>query len=288
MASVASPSRPPATPNEIWEILRETASRQKEHEEYWAELRKERKEEAAREATRREEEAKWRAEEAIREAARREDEAKRREDEAKRRKEEAAREAARREDEAEQRKANAEYEAARREDDAKRREEWAELKELFADTRALVEKNSQEMSRLGHSFGDIVEHLVAPGIEERFEEIGMNLKVSSPPASRKIKENGNTIAEVDLQLENAESVMIVEVKARVRPSDVADHVIRLERLRGWYDRSNDDRKLYGAIAGAVFGLAERRTARKAGFFVMVQSGDTMELDVPGDFKPKEW
>ena len=224
MANVATTTRPPATPDEIWEILRETASRQREHEEYWAELRKERKEEAEREA--------------LREAA--------------------------------------------------RREEWAELKELFADTRKFVEKNSAEMSKLGHSFGDIVEHLVAPGIEERFEEIGLNLKIPTPPASRKIKENGNVIAEVDLQLENAESVMIVEVKAKVRLGDVSDHVSRLDKLRGWYDRRNDGRKLYGAIAGAVFGLAERRAARKAGFFVMVQSGDTMEMDVPEGFKPKEW
>ena len=238
MANVATTTRPPATPDEIWEILRETASRQREHEEYWAELRKERKEEAEREAA-------WR------------------EKEARRREDEAAWE-------------------------AKRREEWAELKELFADTRNFVEKNSAEMSKLGHSFGDIVEHLVAPGIEERFEEMGLNLKIPSPPPSRKIKENGNVIAEVDLQLENAESVMIVEVKAKVRPGDVSDHVTRLDKLRGWYDRRNDGRKLYGAIAGAVFGLAERRAARKAGFFVMVQSGDTMEMDVPEDFKPKEW
>ena len=249
MAEAATAERKPATPEEIWEILRETASRQKEHEEYWAELRKERKEEAAREAARREAEA--------------------------------AREAVRREEEAA-------WEAKRREDEARRREEWAELKELFADTRNFVEKNSAEMSKLGHSFGDIVEHLVAPGIEERFEEMGLNLKIPSPPPSRKIKENGNVIAEVDLQLENAESVMIVEVKAKVRPGDVSDHVTRLDKLRGWYDRRNDGRKLYGAIAGAVFGLAERRAARKAGFFVMVQSGDTMEMDVPEDFKPKEW
>jgi len=251
MAEAATAERKPATPEEIWEILRETASRQKEHEEYWAELRKERKEEAAREAARREAEAK-------REVARQEAEAKR--------------EAARRAEE-----------AARQEEWAKK---WAELWKGFDQTKELINGANEKMGGLEETLGKVVEHLVAPGIEDRLGQYGLAFENVYPNA--KVKENRQTIAEIDLLLEGNDARLAVEIKAKVRTGDVKDHAARLAKLREHYDRRDDRHRLFGAMAGAVFNSMERKSALSAGFFVIVQSGDTMKMDIPEGFKPREW
>jgi hypothetical protein len=41
----------------------------------------------------------------------------------------------------------------------------------------------------------------------------------------------------------------------------------------------------GAIAGAIFDDEEREAAVKEGLYVIVQSGDTVKIDIPEDFKP---
>jgi len=228
---MVSTSVTPASPDEIWAILRETAQRQKEHEV-----------EAAR----------WR-----------EEEAKRREE------------------------AEAE--------DAKRREEWAELKRGFAETKELfdrtdrqIERNNSEMGRLRNSFGEVIEHLVAPGIKERFCDLGLDFSLGKIAANMVVSENGKDVAEADLWLENAQTILVVEVKAKVKLKDVGRHKDRLEKIRSVHDGLNDSRRIIGAMAGAVFGSKERGAAHDAGFFVLAQTGDTMCMDIPEGFVPREW
>jgi hypothetical protein len=42
------------------------------------------------------------------------------------------------------------------------------------------------------------------------------------------------------------------------------------------------------VAGAVIHNNVREYALKTGFYVISQSGDTMKIDVPKDFKPQAW
>ena len=46
--------------------------------------------------------------------------------------------------------------------------------------------------------------------------------------------------------------------------------------------------LIGAIAGAIFPKEVKESALQAGFYVFVQSGDTMKLEIPEGFKPREF
>ena len=251
MASTATVEQNPATPEEIWAILRETAQRQREHEV-----------EAAR----------WREEAAKRQAEYEAEAARRQAEYDKQWREEAKRR---------------EEEAARREEEAKRREkEDARLKEMFRETKELFDKGRQEMGDLRNSFGELAEHLVAPGIRDRFKELGLSL--GKLVSNVEIVEDGRVITEADLVLENTESIVVVEVKAKPKLKDVKAHERRLERMRGWHDRSKDRRRLLGVMAGAVFGVMERKAALEAGFYVLVQSGDTMKMDIPEGFVPREW
>jgi len=192
--------------------------------------------------------------------------------------------------EAEQREAEAarrEAEAAKREaEDARLKEMFEETGRQFKETKELFDKGRQEMGDLRNSFGELAEHLVAPGIKDRFRELGFSFDMVSPNVQ--IIENGKVITEADLVLENLDCIIVVEVKAKPKIKDVKTHERRLERMRGWHDRKGDRRRILGVMAGAVFGSQEREAALESGLYVIVQSGDTMKLEIPEDFAPREW
>ncbi|MDR2144077.1 MAG: hypothetical protein LBP29_06890 [Treponema sp.] len=128
----------------------------------------------------------------------------------------------------------------------------------------------------------------APGIAEKFNAQGYGFDSISPGGKKITDAKGKTLAEVDLLLENGDYIVAVEVKARPRQDDITEHVERLEVLRRHYNKHRDVRKIRGAIAGAVFPGAVKAIARKAGLYVIEQSGDTMKIEVPEGFKPKDW
>jgi len=54
------------------------------------------------------------------------------------------------------------------------------------------------------------------------------------------------------------------------------------------DKGKPAKRILGAIAGAIFDDDVKKAALEAGFFVIGQSGDTMKIEIPEGFKPREW
>jgi hypothetical protein len=157
---------------------------------------------------------------------------------------------------------------------------WQETDKRFAETDRLIGK-------LGSRFGEMIEHMVVPNITEKFNALGYNFERVSE--NLKIKDRSrNTIAEIDILLENGDTVMAVEVKSKPNQNDVNDHIGRLEILRKAADKNNDKRKYRGAIAGAIMDENVRAYAYKTGFYVIEQAGDTVRIDIPEDFAPRDW
>ena len=65
-------------------------------------------------------------------------------------------------------------------------------------------------------------------------------------------------------------------------------MVAMEVLRRRADARNDARKFQGAIAGAIMLDEVRDYTHNAGFYVIEQTGDTVKITIPPDFKPKEW
>jgi hypothetical protein len=80
----------------------------------------------------------------------------------------------------------------------------------------------------------------------------------------------------------------VEVKAQPKDSDIDDFKRRLGVLRKYKDSIPDKRKIRGAIAGTIFEDPVKKATLKAGFYVIEQTGDTVKINVPEGFKPREW
>ena len=263
MATTAAAERPTATPEEVWATLDRVAK-------YHEEIAKQQQENERR----------WKEGIALREA-----------EDAKRRKEEAELEAKRRKEEAERQAED----AKRREEEAERYRktelEWERLFKLFGETDRKIKENDKRVGGLGRSYGKLVEHLVGPGIVKRFGEQGYRFDGVKKQRHKLFDADGDTQTEIDLLLENDDTVIAVEVKSR--PDRDAEylgrHLERLEIMRmhgkeeGW-----EGKRILGAIAGAIFEPHMRNTTLKAGLFVIEQSGDTMKMEVPEGFVPKEW
>jgi len=151
-----------------------------------------------------------------------------------------------------------------------------------------IEILSKQMGGLHNSFGELAEHLVAPGIVERFNSLGYHFNGIANRGFVILDDKGDLKTEIDILLENGDYVIVVEVKSNVRKKDIEHHIKRLEILREHRNKYNDPRKIRGAIAGAVFYPSIKEMALAEGFYVLEQSGDTMKMDLPEDFKPKEW
>jgi hypothetical protein len=155
---------------------------------------------------------------------------------------------------------------------------------------ALVEsqrETDEQIGRLSNKLGDLVEHLVAPNLQAKFNELGFTFSRTYTNA-KYFDDEKNLTAEVDVFLENGDCAVAVEVKTELKIDDVKRHVKRMEIIRRHADAKGDTRRFYGAMAAAIADAGARNYAVKTGFYVIVQSGDTMRFDIPDGFRPRAW
>ena len=155
------------------------------------------------------------------------------------------------------------------------------------ETDRRMKENAEQFGYLSNRFGELAEHLVVPSIMEKFNALGFTFgEVSN--GKKVVDAEGKTIAEVDLLLENGDTIMVVEVKAKPDQKDVEKHINRMEILRRRADARNDKRVFLGAIAGAIMPKNVRDNILQNGFYAIEQSGDTMKINIPDNFKPRRW
>jgi len=175
------------------------------------------------------------------------------------------------------------------ESDRKMKEQRKETKKIWKKAGRRINKLGKQMGDLHNRFGEMAEHLVAPSIHKRFNELGYHFSAAAEGGYivRDIS-NDKILTQVDILLENHDYLMAVEVKATVRPQDIEHHIKRLKILKEYRSKFNDTRTIQGAIAGAIFGNEEKKAVIEAGFYALVQSGDTMKIEIPEDFVPREF
>jgi hypothetical protein len=156
------------------------------------------------------------------------------------------------------------------------------------ETREQMKETDRLIGKLGNRFGELAEHLVSPGIMNKFNELGFSFTEQSMDLKIKDSGNPNACAEIDILLENGDIVIAIEVKAKPKQGDILDHIERMEVLRQRAARRNDTRKYQGAIAGAIMDESVRKFILKTGFYVIEQTGDNVRINIPEDFIPREW
>ena len=88
---------------------------------------------------------------------------------------------------------------------------WAILQEVSEsqkETAKQMKETDRMVGELSNRFGELAEHLVAPNITEKFNELGFTFE--NIYQNNRIKDSsGNYLAEIDLVLENGDIVMAV-------------------------------------------------------------------------------
>ena len=166
--------------------------------------------------------------------------------------------------------------------DRERQKQQERLEELDRITK----NNAQLIGKLGGRFGEMIEYMVVPNLEEKFREFGYIFNKTHQQTNIRDYTN-NIVTEVDITLENSEKVMIIEVKSKPSTEDIIAHIERMEKIRAYADLHNDKRIYLGAVAGMVFNNDEKAFAAKNGFYVIEPSGETFNI-IPPQGKPKEW
>ena len=123
---------------------------------------------------------------------------------------------------------------------------------------------------------------------EKFNELGFFFSQRSLDVMIKEPGNPNASTDIDILLENGDTVIAVEVKAKPKDSDVKDHIKRMEILRNRADKRKDTRKYQGAIAGAIMSQSVHQLIAKKGFYPIEQTGDTVKISIPERFTAREW
>jgi hypothetical protein len=145
---------------------------------------------------------------------------------------------------------------------------------------------NKRFGKFTNSFGDVVEHMVAPNLQKKFRELGLCFQRTSKNV---VMEEGITDLqfEIDVMLENNEKAMLVEVKTRLTIEDVKDHIARLKKMRKYAESRGENRMFLGAVAGVVMHPRTKTYALEQGFFVVEPSGETFNITSPQS-QPKEW
>jgi hypothetical protein len=177
------------------------------------------------------------------------------------------------------------------ETDRRLKESREETDRFLKESRKETDREIKEVSRivgdLGNKFGKLSEYLVVPNMMEKFNALGYVFTKTG--RNIEIRSLDNTIVtEIDILLENGDFALIVEVKSDLAEHHVTEHVTRMEKLRRYWDDHNDRRRLLGAVAGAIMTDKVKAFALKMGFYVIVQSGDTVKIEIPDGFSPRTW
>lgn len=168
----------------------------------------------------------------------------------------------------------------------KQEETARQIEELRKSQKKQEDEFNKRLGRYTNRFGEIIEHLIAPNLREKFRDLGFNFL--SANSNTLVDDHENNIHfEIDVKLENGDKVMLIEIKTKPTTEDVQEHIERLEKMRKYADLHGDKRKFLGAVAGVVMTTNVKEYALKQGFFAIEPSGETFYITPPKN-QPKEW
>lgn len=164
----------------------------------------------------------------------------------------------------------------------------AEAVQRHKEIEWLAKEAHRKVSALGSRIGEIVENMVAGNIVEKFQAYGYDIIQCDSRVKYEYKKLGIR-GEIDLFLEDGEIAILVEVKTTLETANVRRHIRQLEEYRRCADARGDKRRFVGAVAGAVVEGEAMEFAHENGMYVIVQSGEAVEIvQTPKGFKAKEW
>jgi exonuclease VII large subunit len=166
------------------------------------------------------------------------------------------------------------------------RKQFREANERWDKLERIVDKNGEQLGGLGNDLGALAENMVGPEIAKRFNELDYHFDLVGTKGCKITDKDGKTKTQVDVLLENGETVIAVEVKLKPLEKHIEHHIKQLKILKeNWISILKRNKKFMGGIAGAIWDETMKDAVHDAGLFVIEQSGDTMRIDMPEGWTP---
>jgi len=158
---------------------------------------------------------------------------------------------------------------------------------------ARVDSLSRNLGHVGQDLGELMEFIVIPKIRLAMNATGKHSfdSMQTDRTYRTIDELGEKkpFTEVDVLLYGADEVMAVETKSQLAIRDVKDHMERLEKLRRHEDLVGvKDKKLVGAVVGAIVDKDVKKFALEKGLCVVTIREEEEKLDVVEPETCRSW
>jgi len=156
-----------------------------------------------------------------------------------------------------------------------------------------VRELSRNLSHVGKDLGELMEFIVIPKIRLAMNATGKH-SFDRMVAGRKYRvfdELGEKkpFTEVDVLLYSDAEVMAVETKSHLTTRYVRDHMERLEKLRRHEDLVGvKDKKLIGAVVGAIVDKGVKKFALERGLCVVTIREEEEKLDVAEPETCRSW
>jgi len=158
------------------------------------------------------------------------------------------------------------------------------LKERSAETDRRMKELSKKLGDIGNRLGEFVEHMVEPTVVKLFQAQGV--AVHEVHSGVQVERNGKGI-EIDLLVVNDGAVVAVECKSKLTKEHVNEHVLRMEKLKQMLPAYRHH-QAFGAVAAMVVSAEVAQYAQENGFYVLAQSGESVEVRNNADFRAKAW
>ena len=139
-----------------------------------------------------------------------------------------------------------------------------------------AKRTNQLVEGIGKTNGEIAQEFFFSSLDKK--PMLANVKFDSIQSSVRTRKAGKE-HEMDIFLENGNSVGIVEVKSKVRYGDIAQLKTIVEQFYQFHPTFKSY-KIIPALAGKVFSKQLQQQALNAGFIVLTQQGNHIEQRLP--------
>jgi molybdopterin converting factor small subunit len=156
-----------------------------------------------------------------------------------------------------------------------------------ADIQGAAKEWNEKMGDFGNRLGDVVEYTFVPdAIMRKFAELGYEIETTARDYTITGADR-HSIAEVDILLQDGDTVILVEIKMKLTKAHIDEHVQRMQKVRD--TKRFEDKALVGAAVGAVVSGETKDYALQQGMYVLEQTGEAIQI-MPRDrsFVPRKW
>jgi hypothetical protein len=172
--------------------------------------------------------------------------------------------------------------AAIRETEKAHEETEESFKKFQDETRKAIKDTQKNIGGLSNTLGSIVERILTPGLPEKFKKLGYNFnRIASYSYA------AGVYAQIDGMLENGSQAVAVEVKTKLRQTDIDEHIERMDKIRKYADEHGDNRHFMGAMATFITDENAKNYALKKGLFIIEPSGEDVKVTKP-ETEPRVW